>query len=108
MVYYKKQTGEAVLIDVRIPEEYQEGHIPGSINIPLQQMEQAETVVKDKNKKLYVYCRSGSRSRQAAGILKEMGHGFDAYNFTGGFRFFDAVTNDRIMIERSYPCGMDN
>lgn len=81
-----KQHSEAVLIDVRTPEEYQEGHIPGSINIPLQQMEQAETDVKDKNKKLYVYCRSGSRSRQAAGILKEMGY-HDVHNIGGIMKY---------------------
>ena len=87
-----KQHSEAVLIDVRTPEEYQEGHIPGSINIPLQQMEQAETVVKDKNKKLYVYCRSGSRSRQATGILKEMGY-HDVHNIGG-------IMNYKRMVER--------
>lgn len=87
-----KQHSEAVLIDVRTPEEYQEGHIPGSINIPLQQMEQAETVVNDKNKKLYVYCRSGSRSRQAAGILKEMGY-HDVHNIGG-------IVNYKGMVER--------
>ena len=51
-------------------------------------------------------CQSGERSYIATRILE--GHGFDAYNFAGGFRFYDAVTNDRALIERAAPCGMDN
>ena len=35
------------------------------------------------------------------------GHGYEAYNFSGGFRFYDAVRNDRRLIERASACGMD-
>ena len=35
------------------------------------------------------------------------GNGFDCYNFSGGFRFYDAVTNDRCLIESATACGMD-
>ncbi|MGN0976196.1 MAG: rhodanese-like domain-containing protein [Gemmiger sp.] len=64
----------AVLLDVRTPEEYAEGHIPGSTNIPLQALDEIGTVVPEKTTPLFVYCRSGSRSGQAAGRLKQMGY----------------------------------
>ena len=61
----------AVLLDVRTPEEYREGHIPGSQNIPLQVI---DTVTFDKDTPLFVYCRSGARSRQAAARLQTAGY----------------------------------
>lgn len=67
-------TEGAVLLDVRTPQEYAEGHIEGSINIPLQSIETTETVIKDKDTPLFVHCRSGARSAQATGILKRMGY----------------------------------
>ena len=69
-----QQTSNAMLVDVRTPEEYREGHIPGSINVPLQQIEDIELEVAEKNTPLYVYCRSGARSRQATAMLQEMGY----------------------------------
>ena len=35
------------------------------------------------------------------------GNGYEPYNFSGGFRFYDAVVNDRALIEKAYACGMD-
>ena len=64
----------AVLLDVRTPDEYREGHIPGSVNVPLQSIDQVIAVVKNKNIPLFIYCHSGSRSRQAAGMLQRMGY----------------------------------
>ena len=64
----------AVLLDVRTPEEYRSGHIPGSKNIPLQTIDSVSTVVENKDTALYVYCQSGARSRQAAGLLQQMGY----------------------------------
>ena len=69
---YLRDTG-AVLLDVRTPNEYQEGHIPGSFNLPLQELDYAEDVLENKQTPLYIYCRSGSRSRQAAYQLQDMG-----------------------------------
>ena len=69
-----QKTSGAVLLDVRTPEEYQGGHIPGSKNISLQTIDRVDTVVENKDTALYVYCQSGARSRQAAGILKQMGY----------------------------------
>ena len=70
---YKNAVG-AVLLDVRSPQEYREGHIPGSQNVPLQQLDKVEEVTENKDTVLYVYCRSGARSRQAVSLLKHMGY----------------------------------
>ena len=64
----------AVLLDVRTPQEYQEGHIPGSKNVPLQALEAGEAPAPSKDTPLFVYCYSGARSRQAAGILARIGY----------------------------------
>ena len=69
-----QMTSGAVLLDVRTPEEYRSGHIPGSKNIPLQTIDSVSTVVENKDTSLYVYCQSGARSRQAVGMLKQMGY----------------------------------
>ena len=73
MQEYKNAAG-AVLLDVRTPQEYREGHIPGSQNVPLQQLDKVEEVTENKDTVLYVYCRSGARSRQAVSLLQAMGY----------------------------------
>jgi rhodanese-related sulfurtransferase len=70
---YKNAVG-AVLLDVRTPQEYREGHIPGSQNVPLQQLDKVEEGTENKDTILYVYCHSGARSRQAVSLLKHMGY----------------------------------
>ena len=69
-----KNAAGAVLLDVRTPQEYREGHIPGSQNVPLQQLDKVEEVTENKDTVLYVYCRSGARSRQAVSLLNHMGY----------------------------------
>lgn len=64
----------AVLLDVRTPQEYREGHIPGSINVPLQSLIGEGRVPAGKEVPLFVYCHSGARSRQAVSRLAEMGY----------------------------------
>ena len=64
----------ALLVDVRTPGEYREGHIPGSRNIPLQELGGAEPKLGPKDTPLFLYCRSGARSAQAAGALRRMGY----------------------------------
>lgn len=70
---YKKASG-AVLLDVRTPQEYRAGHIPGSKNVPLQAIDKVASVAERKDTMLYVYCQSGARSRQAASALGRMGY----------------------------------
>lgn len=69
-----RKTPGALLLDVRTPEEYAEGHLPGARNLPLQSLEGIASVVPAKDAPLYVYCRSGARSGQATGLLQRMGY----------------------------------
>ena len=69
-----RNTEGAILVDVRTPQEYREGHIPGSKNVPLQQLDKISSVADNKDIKLFVYCYSGARSRQATAILQHMGY----------------------------------
>ena len=64
----------AILLDVRTSEEYREGHIPGSKNVPLQAIDKVNSVAENKETVLYVYCYSGARSRQAVGLLQRLGY----------------------------------
>ena len=67
-------TPGATLLDVRSEQEYREGHIPGSKNVPLQQLDKVEDVAENKDSALFVYCYSGARSGQAAAQLRRMGY----------------------------------
>ncbi len=69
-----KNTKGAVLIDVRTDMEYSQGHIPGSINIELQNINRAKNIIKEKNTPLFVYCLSGARSSRASSALRSMGY----------------------------------
>ena len=69
-----RNTEGAILVDVRTPQEYREGHIPGSKNVPLQQLDKISAVTDNKDAPMFVYCYSGARSRQATAILQHMGY----------------------------------
>lgn len=69
-----RSTAGAVLLDVRTAQEYRQGHIPGSINIPLQQLGKTTELIENKQTPLYVYCQSGARSRQATALLQQLGY----------------------------------
>lgn len=76
------QNKTAIIIDVRTPAEYQEGHIPDVANIPLDQLNtRMAEVPKDKN--VLVICRSGKRSSQATTLLRNNGFS-NVYNVTEG------------------------
>lgn len=94
----------AVLLDVRTAEEYGQGHIEGFRNIPVDELRERLDQL-EPGKPVYVICQSGLRSYIACRILA--GYGFDCYNFSGGFRFYDAVTHDRCLVEHAADCGMD-
>lgn len=68
-----RSTEGAILLDVRTKEEYRTYHIDGSINIPLQTIDETEMHIGDKNKRIYVYCQSGVRSASAFRFLKKAG-----------------------------------
>jgi rhodanese-related sulfurtransferase len=69
-----RSTEGAILVDVREPEEYAAGHVPGSVNLPLSQIQKAENVLLNKSAPLFVYCLSGGRSGRAVAILTSMGY----------------------------------
>ena len=96
--------GSVTLLDTRTVGEYAGGHIDGFTNIPVDQLRERLGEL-DKSKPVYVICQSGLRSYIACRILS--GYGFTCYNFSGGFRFYDAVTHDRCLIEQATACGMD-
>lgn len=63
------------IVDVRTIAEYEEGHIPGAVLLPLDEVaERAEELLPDKEELLLVYCRSGRRSKQAAQQLVRLGY----------------------------------
>ena len=96
--------GSVTLLDTRTTTEYAGGHIEGFINIPVDELRESLDKV-EKGKPVYVICQSGLRSYIATRILE--GNGYETYNFSGGFRFYDAVLNDRCLIEKASACGMD-
>ena len=98
------QDGSVTLLDTRTVGEFDGGHIDGFLNIPVDELRERLGKL-DKSKPVYVICQSGLRSYIACRILA--GNGFECYNFSGGFRFYDAVTNDRCLIESATACGMD-
>lgn len=77
-----KATEGAILIDARTRNEYQSGHIPGSINIDAGEIDKAATRIPNKETPLFVYCLSGSRSSMATKVLKSMGY-VDVENIGG-------------------------
>lgn len=96
--------GSVILLDTRTVQEFAHGHMEGFVNIPVDEL-RARIGELERGKRVYVSCQSGLRSYIACRILA--GYGFDCYNFTGGFRYYDAVENDRCLIEQATACGMD-
>ena len=64
----------AVLLDVREADEYADGHIPGSVNLPLSSLDTAEITVPNRETPLFVYCLAGTRSAQAVSRLQKLGY----------------------------------
>ena len=73
-----KEVPGAVLLDVRSEQEYKDGHIEGSINLPINRL---PTISLAKDTPIFAYCFSGARSRRAAAFLKKAG--YDAVNIGG-------------------------
>ena len=96
--------GSVTLLDVRTAGEYRRGHAEGFVNLPVDELrERLEEI--DRSKPVYVMCQSGLRSYVACRLLTQ--HGFDCYNFSGGYRFYEMVTRERLACASSYPCGME-
>lgn len=82
-------TPGAVLLDVRTPQEYAEGHLPGSRNLPVEDIARAPALLPDLRTPLFVYCRSGARSSRAAAQLRQMDYQ-DVRNI-GGITSYDGT-----------------
>ena len=73
-----EQVEDALIIDVRTPQEFESGNVPGSINIPLDRIREHVGDIKGKDSHVILCCASGARSGTAASILR--GQGVDACN----------------------------
>ena len=70
-----KNDGSYIILDVRRADEFADGHIPGAINLANEDISTTDLeLLPDKNQTIYVYCRSGNRSKQAAEKLVAMGY----------------------------------
>ena len=96
--------GNVILLDTRTVVEFNRGHIHGFQNIPVDDL-RARIKELESGKPVFVICQSGLRSYIACRILS--GFGFDAYNFSGGYRFYEAVVHDQALIQQALDCGMD-
>ena len=82
-IHLLENDDNVTLLDVRTIEEYKEGHLRDATLIPVQALSDNLGMLKqDKNKKIIVYCRTGSRSIPASRILEE--NGFTPLNVKGG------------------------
>lgn len=82
---------EVVILDVRTPEEFKDGHLKGAINLNIQSKTFKEDVAKlDKSKTYLVNCASGGRSTRACSAMDGLGF-TNAFNLEGGFRAWSAA-----------------
>lgn len=79
-----KNDKDAILLDVRSPQEYRENHLSGSINLPLYNIESnCKEMLPNKEDTIIIYCQSGNRSKRAMQILQKEGY-TNLYNIAGG------------------------
>jgi len=96
--------GSIFLLDSRTPAEYAGGHVPGFINIPVDELRDRIAEVPTE-KPIYVMCQSGLRSYIACCILS--GRDYNCYNLAGGYRFYKMVEQECQINVNSHRCGMD-
>lgn len=90
--------GVTPLIDVREPDEYEAGHVPGAVLVPLSSVPSAE-LSEFKGAVLHVICKSGGRSMRACEFLSDAG--FDVVNVAGGTMAW--IASGRTVVEGPYP-----
>lgn len=99
-----REKSGVTLLDVRTGGEYANGHIEGTVHIPLDSLRENLGSL-DKSKTIYVNCQSGLRSYLACRILTQ--EGFDCYNLAGGYRLYETATRDLPFDETpKHPCGV--
>lgn len=84
---WKTQGKPFLLLDIREPEDFAQGHVPGAVNIPrgILELEIDDLVNNDQDKLIVAYCGGGSRSALATDTLQTMGYS-QVYSLAGGFR----------------------
>ncbi len=87
-----KADSNAYLLDVRSGREYKDGHIPGSINVPVEDIEHVKNVITDFSKPVYIYCLSGMRAGRAQKAMSKMGY-TDVKNI-GGINSYKGITEN--------------
>jgi len=91
---------DGYLLDVREAEEWQAGHAPDAVHLPLSElMARADEVPADRD--VYVICRSGGRSEQAAGYLNQLGR--TSLNVVGGMTAWHAAGRPMVSEQGSEP-----
>ncbi len=96
--------GSVIRLDVRTDAEYQAGHMAGTVHIPVDVLRDHLDEL-DRSKPVYVNCQSGLRSYIACRILAQ--NGYDCYNFSGGYRFYQLIEEDGGFDEApAFPCGI--
>ena len=99
-----RQDENAFLLDSRTPGEYARGYAEGFVNIPLDKIRQRIGEI-PAGKRVYVMCQSGLRSYIACRMIEQLG--FECYNFSGGYRFYNSVYTEQATAQQCWPCGMD-
>lgn len=96
---------DAIILDTRTKQEYSSGHIDGALHIPVDELrENIEKI--PTGHKIYVYCHSGLRSYIACRIL--MANGFDCYNVSGGFGFYQNILLSAKLVKKGLGlCGLE-
>lgn len=96
--------GNATLLDVRTEGEYRRGHLNGFRNIPLDDLREHLDEL-DRGKPVYVNCQTGLRSYLACRLLTQ--YGFTCSHLSGGYSFYQVVTQEQQTVRSAYPCGME-
>ena len=97
--------GSVTLLDARTPQEYAKGNAEGFVNIPVDEL-RARLGELEAGKPVYVMCQSGLRSYIACRILAQ--NGFECYNFSGGYRFYQSIRDHRFVENVRTSCGQES
>lgn len=79
-------SNDAIIVDVRKPERFRQGHIPMAVNVPIERIEKGQITLPG-SRILIVYCDTGGTSMQAAYLLSEMG--YHVINCVGGLKNYN-------------------
>ena len=94
------QEQDALLVDVRTAQEYDEGHLPGAVNIDIYNPDFFDRLgALDRTRPVYVYCHSGARSYSAAQALVQLGFG-SVFNLQRGIMSWNGAIEQSVGVRR--------